>query len=143
MVMPVIYIATEWFGDVDYRLPGWTGWLGIPLLFAALGLLWRAHADLGRNWSATVRIRAGHALVTDGVYAYVRHPIYAAHWLIVIAQVLLVQNWIAGPVGFLTFLLVYAYRIPREEAMLLQQYGDEYRVYMQHTGRVTPRWGIK
>lgn len=47
----------------------------------ALWLLWRSHADLGRSWMGTLAIKEKHALVTQGVYRHIRHPMYAAHWL--------------------------------------------------------------
>jgi protein-S-isoprenylcysteine O-methyltransferase Ste14 len=124
-----------------YTLPAWAGWIGTAVLLGAIVLLWRAHVDLGRNWSATVRVREGHALITDGVYGVVRHPIYAAHWLIVISQPLLVRHWVFGFAGLPAFALVFLYRLPREEAMMVKVYGDEYREYMRRVGGVLPRLG--
>lgn len=85
---------------------------------------------------------AKHALVTQGIYRHMRHPIYAAQWLWGIAQPLLLQNWIAGLAGLVSFLPVYLYRVPREEQMMLEHFGEEYRSYMGRTGRIIPRlWG--
>jgi protein-S-isoprenylcysteine O-methyltransferase Ste14 len=124
---------------LTYALPAWAGWLGTGVLAGAIVLLWRAHVDLGRNWSATVRVREGHALITGGVYGLIRHPIYAAHWLIAISQALLVHHWVFGLVGLPAFALVFFNRVPREEAMMLKVYGDDYREYMQRVGCVFPR----
>ena len=55
---------------------------------------------LGRNWSITLEIRDSHRLVTDGLYRYVRHPMYTSFWLWAIAQALLIPNWIAGLQGW-------------------------------------------
>jgi protein-S-isoprenylcysteine O-methyltransferase Ste14 len=101
--------------------------------------LWRAHADLGRNWTPTLQITESHRLVTGGVYRYLRHPIYAAIWLTGLAQVLMLANWIAGPACLVLFLPVYLVRVPREERMMLDHFGDEYRAYMGRTGGVIPR----
>ena len=140
-IIPLIYIFTPWLDFADYALPAWVRWLGVPLMAGALWLLWRAHADLGRNWSPTLQIMESHSLVTGGVYRHVRHPIYAAVWLMGLAQLLLLANWIAGPARLVLFLPVYLVRVPREERMMLDHFGDEYRAYMDQTGAVIPRAG--
>ncbi len=63
-----------------------------------------------------LEIRKGHYLVNSGVYKRIRHPMYAAIFLIFAAQMLLIQNYIAGSGGILTFALMYIIRIPKEEA---------------------------
>jgi protein-S-isoprenylcysteine O-methyltransferase Ste14 len=141
-VLPLIYVFTPWLSFADYLLPAWAGWLGVLVMGASLALLWRAHNDLGTSWSPTVEISQEHHLVTHGIYAVIRHPIYAAMWLWAIAQALLLPNWLGGLSGLALFLLVYLYRTPREERMMLDQYGDAYRQYSQRTGGVLPRlWG--
>jgi len=139
VVIPVLYLLTPWFDFADYWLPAWAGWTGMVAFAAALWLLWRSHEDLGGNWSPTLQISEEHSLVTDGVYRHIRHPMYAAHWLWAVAQALLLQNWIAGP-AFLAFLLpLYLVRVPREEQMMLDHFGEAYRRYTYRTGRLFPR----
>lgn len=66
---------------------------------------------------------------------------YASQWLLDLAQILLLPNWIAGLCGLLFFLPLYFVRVPREEQMMLQQFDEQYRVYMERTGRVVPKMG--
>jgi protein-S-isoprenylcysteine O-methyltransferase Ste14 len=139
--LPMIYIFTPWLSFADYTLPDWAGWLGIPIIVAELVVFWRAHVDLGKNWSPTLQLREGHSLITNGLYQYIRHPMYASQWLWIMAQPLLLQNWIAGVLGALLFLPMYFVRVPQEEKMMLEQFGEEYRAYMQRTGRVLPPFG--
>jgi len=68
---------------------------------------------------------------------------YAAFWLWGIAQALLLQNWIAGLANLASFLPMYLLRVPREEQMMLEQFGEEYRLYMNRTGRVIPLFWSK
>lgn len=138
-VLPLVYIFSTWLDFADYTLPAWVGWIGAGVFIIALLLLWRAHADLGLSWSPTMEITPKQELVTQGVYRHIRHPIYASVWLWGIAQPLLVQNWLAGLGGLLFFIPVYLTRVPREEEMMVRQYGDEYQLYMEETGRVFPR----
>lgn len=138
-IAAVLRVLTPWLTFADYRMPTWTGVVGAAVYVAGLWLLWRSHTDLGRHWSPTLEIKDGHALATDGVYGLIRHPMYAAHWLWVIAQPLLLQNWIAGPPALAVFLPLYLLRVPREERMLLDHFGNAYRSYMNRTGRLIPR----
>lgn len=139
LIAPLFALLTPWLDFVDYQLPAWAGWAGTAVFAAALCLLWRSHASLGSNWSASIQVRTGHILITEGVYRYIRHPIYAAHWLWAIAQVLLIHNWIAGPVFLVVFVPLYFLRVPHEEKLMLESFGDRYRRYMQTTGRIIPR----
>ena len=112
---------------VDYLVPG------------AIVMLWRSHADLGRNWSATLHITGEHSLVTGGVYRHIRHPMYTAHLLWAVAQGLLLSNWLAGWAFFVLSIPLYVIRIPKEEQMMLERFGEEYSAYKSRTGMLIPR----
>jgi protein-S-isoprenylcysteine O-methyltransferase Ste14 len=143
VLVPAIYASTSWLDRADYRLPPEAqrslGGVGASLMTLSIWLFWRSHADLGRNWSPSLELREGHELVTEGVYRHVRHPMYASEWLWGIAQALLLQDWVAGWAGLVVFTPLYGLRVPREERMMLDRFGEEYRAYMNRTGRVVPR----
>jgi len=139
-LVPIIYAASDWLDFANYQLPAWAGWLGVLLLAGAVFVFWRAHADLGLNWSPTLEIREKHELITRGIYGVIRHPMYASQWLWVIAQPLLLQNWIAGWLDLLVFVLFYFLRVRAEEQLMLEQFGDEYRAYIQKVGGVLPKF---
>jgi len=138
--LPLIYLFSPWLDFADYHLPIWAGWIGVVIFAFALWLLWKSHVDLGRNFTPTLQLKAEHSLVTDGVFRYIRHPIYAAHGLWGIAQALLLQNWIAGLSMLVFFLPFYRVRVPNEEKMMLEHFGEQYREYMNKTGRVIPKF---
>lgn len=138
--IPLIYAVTDWLDFADYNLPTWMGWLGVVLLIGALVVFWRAHKDLKSNWSPTLEIFADHTLITNGIYGYIRHPMYASQWLWVIAQILLLQNWLAGPPNLLFFIAFYILRVRAEEQMMVDKFGASYRAYMAKTGRVLPKF---
>lgn len=117
----------------------------VPVLvlgvIAALGFLWlfrRSHKDLGRNWSVTLEVREGHQLITQGVYAHIRHPMYASFFLWGLAQALLIPNWIAGLTGLAAVAALYIVRQEKEEAMMRDTFGTEYDAYCQRTQRLIP-----
>jgi protein-S-isoprenylcysteine O-methyltransferase Ste14 len=95
-LLPLLYLFTPWLSLADYRSPTFVPWLGVALIPPALWLFWRSHADLGRNWSVSLEICNEHQLVMDGVYRFVRHPMYAALFLWSVAQALVLPNWLAG-----------------------------------------------
>jgi len=136
--LPFLYCITPWLSFANYYLQNWLNWLGIGIFGFGLGLRWKAQHDLGKNYSSTLTVWQDHALITEGIYRFIRHPIYAALWLWGIAQPMLLHNWIAGWTGIAAIIPLYMLRVPREEAMLLEHFGDLYRQYMKRTGRVIP-----
>lgn len=138
-ILPIIYAASNWLDFANYTLPAWAGGLGIALIIAAVVVFWRAHADLGLNWSPTLEIREKHELITRGIYSVIRHPMYASQVLWSLAQILLLQNWIAGFSSLFAFIPFYFLRVAAEERLMLEQFGDQYRSYMQNVGGVFPK----
>jgi protein-S-isoprenylcysteine O-methyltransferase Ste14 len=139
LLLPVLYLFTPWLGFADYDWPRRTLLPGTLLMGLALWLFWRAHADLGANWSMTLQVRKGHQLIRQGVYNSIRHPMYAAIWLFGFAQGLLLSNWLAGWAAVVAFAPMYFLRTLREEAMMCEVFGQEYRDYMRQTGRIFPK----
>jgi protein-S-isoprenylcysteine O-methyltransferase Ste14 len=86
-----------------------------------------------------LEVKDQHVLMTDGIYRRVRHPMYTAFWLWALAQSVLIPNAIAGPAGLVGFGTLYFFRVRKEESLMLATFGDEYRSYMQRTGRLVPR----
>lgn len=139
-LVPIIYTATNWLDLANYTLPSWAGWLGALLIASAVFVFWRAHADLGLNWSPSLEIREKHELITRGIYGVIRHPMYASQWLWVVAQPLLLQNWIAGFLNLLVFIPFYFLRVKAEEQMMMEKFGDQYHTYIQKVGAVFPKF---
>ena len=139
LLLPLLYLFTPLLSFADYRLPAFAPWCGVVLMLIAIWLFWRSHADLGTNWSATLELAKDHQLVTNGVYRWIRHPMYASIFLWGLAQALLLPNWLAGWSAFVPFTVLYLIRTPREERMMCEFFGDAYRDYMRRTGRLVPR----
>jgi len=142
MVLPLLHLATGVFAVADYRLPLWATAAGAAVQLPFLWVFWRSHADLGRNWSPGLEVREDHTLITNGVYARVRHPMYAAIWLSALAQPLLIHNWIAGALVIPAFAAMWVIRVPNEEAMMRVRFGAAYDTYCAQTGRLWPRSGV-
>lgn len=143
LILPLLYLFTPLLTFADYHLPLFVRLLGAMIMAVSLWLFWRSHADLGRNWSVSLEVREGHELITHGVYRLIRHPMYASIWLWAIAQGMLLPNWLAGWSVVPAFAAMYFLRVPREEQLMRESFGDAYRDYMRRTGRLLPRLKMK
>jgi len=138
-VIPAVYAATGMPALANYQLHIWQVVVGGITFLASLFLFRLTHAALGRNWSVTLEVRENHALITDGIYRHVRHPMYTAFWLWAIAQAFLLPNWVAGFSGIAGFGTLYLFRVRHEEQMMLDAFGSRYAEYAKRTGRVFPK----
>ena len=154
LVLPLFSIFSPWLMFADYNIPVPLSVIGAVLFIGSLWLLWRSHADLEKNFSPSLFIRNHHTLVTSGVYKRIRHPMYCSFWLWGVGQaldccsrrnstfsipgVVLIPNWIAGPLGLIAFFFIYLFRVEREEQQLIETFGDEYRDYQKRTGKLFP-----
>jgi protein-S-isoprenylcysteine O-methyltransferase Ste14 len=136
--VPLVYALTDQPKFAGYAFHPLQAWLGVAVLVGAMALFWRTHRDLGRAWSVTLEIRTEHRLVTHGIYARLRHPMYAAFWLWALSQALLLPNWIAGLSGLVGFGTLFFCRVGHEERMMLERFGAEYREYVRRTKRIVP-----
>jgi protein-S-isoprenylcysteine O-methyltransferase Ste14 len=125
----------------DVPLPDHVRVGGAVVATLGVALLTWVHVALGHAFSATLVVRQGTALVTAGPYARVRHPMYAAFFLIVIGLAVVTANVLVGVLGLIAVAFVMIVRTPREERMLLDAHGDAWRAYASRTGRFLPRFG--
>jgi protein-S-isoprenylcysteine O-methyltransferase Ste14 len=142
-LIPLFYVFTPLLSFADYPSPLSIGVAGIGVLAAGNWVFWKSHKDLGGNWSPTLEVRENHRLVTEGIYRRIRHPMYLSLWLLVVAQAMILPNWIAGFSGLLPFAILYALRVGKEEAMMREHFGAAYDEYRKCTGRLLPKFGVE
>ena len=155
-IVALALFAPFWFGGITLYaiLPGWIMFLSIPLPdwfrlivvgVATLSIpftLW-SYRTLGKNWVHTFESskflqKKRETLVTSGPYHYVRNPIYLGAFVFIIAQALVAANWLLLLPALVLVTIIQA-QIPKEELMLIDRFGDEYREYMKRTPRIIPR----
>ena len=95
--------------------------------------------SIGTGITPVSATRKEHKLVTHGIYRWVRHPLYTVGSSLYISFGLMADNWFIILLAVLTF-IVMAIRTPKEEANLIEKFGDEYREYMKRTGRFLPKF---
>lgn len=120
-------------------IPDTLRWVGVAIgAFACAWVIW-TFSHLGKNLTDTVVTRREHTLVTSGPYRWVRHPFYLGVAGIGITTSLATANWFVAMTGVCALVLL-TIRTDREEAKLIERFGDDYRSYMARTGRFWPRW---
>ncbi|MFG1412850.1 protein-S-isoprenylcysteine O-methyltransferase [Xanthobacter sp. VTT E-85241] len=137
-ILPALYAATGFPRALSYAPSPLQVAAGVAVFAFSLWLFWRTHRDLGRNWSVTLEIKDAHQLVTSGVYAQVRHPMYSAFFLWAVAQALLLPNLLAGFSGLIGFGILFFFRVGQEEAMMRETFGAQYEAYCARTKRIIP-----
>jgi len=115
----------------------WLAWGSTALVIVGLMVTLLARHTLANNWSADIEIKKGHELMTQGIYGFVRHPIYSGFLFMALGTCLF-----AGTVGgglFLTLmLLVIRFKIKEEELLLTQHFPKEYPLYQQRVKALIP-----
>ncbi len=136
---PLVYLVNPaWMAWSKIGLPEWIRWLGVGIgIFCTLGIYW-LFSSIGNGITPTSATRTEHKLVTDGIYRWVRHPLYTIGSSFIFSFGMMADNWWITAFGILAFILM-ASRTPKEEANLIEKFGDEYREYMNRTGRFLPK----
>jgi protein-S-isoprenylcysteine O-methyltransferase Ste14 len=136
---PLVYLINPaWMAWSKIGLPDWVRWLGVLIgVLCIFGVYW-LFSSIGSGITPTSGTRKEHQLVTSGPYRWVRHPLYTVGSSLFIAFGMMADNWFIAALGVFAFIAM-AIRTPKEEANLIEKFGDEYREYMKRTGRFLPR----
>lgn len=139
LVCLVFLIHPRWVDFAAFAAPTWLRLSGAPVGLAGLTLFRWMFRHLGLNVTSTSKPRENGTLVTTGPYRWIRHPMYSAALILVVAASLLTANAIVTIGGTAMFALLAA-RSRAEEERLTEKFGDAYRAYQLRTGRFLPRF---
>lgn len=136
---PFVYLINPaWMAWSKIGIPEWVRWLGVGLGLIGVGGVYWLFSSIGSGISPTSATREKHVLSTKGPYRWIRHPLYTFGSSLFISFGMMADNWFIAMLGILAFIGM-AVRTPKEEANLIEKFGDEYREYMKHTGRFFPK----
>lgn len=137
---PLVYLINPaWMAWSKIGLPEWTRWFGVGLgLLCVAGIYW-LFSSIGSGITPVSATRKEHKLSTNGIYRWVRHPLYSIGSTFIVSFGLIADIWLIILFGVLAFIAM-AIRTPKEEANLIEKFGDEYREYMKRTGRFLPKF---
>ena len=143
----IVALATRPWRHVSFYSIPWA-WIPAALLFAGGFFL---YSRSGKSFSAgqlggLPEVHGGHRdqrLVTDGIRARVRHPVYLAHLCEMLGWS--VGTGLAVCWGSTAFAMVTAaVMIRMEDAELEKRFGDSYRAYRSAVPAVLPRlFGVR
>jgi protein-S-isoprenylcysteine O-methyltransferase len=102
-----------------------------------LGFAIWARLHIGRNWSGTVELKEGHALVRSGPYALVRHPIYTGLLLAVLGKAVEHAD-LAGLMAFALLAFEWKRKSLLEERVMVERFGAEYEEYRREVKGLVP-----
>ena len=109
-------------------------WLGVFFCLAGLSLLLWSIVSFGQSFRVGIDEAHPDILITSGVFAICRNPIYVAFAIILLGQFLVFSNWILLVYTGGAFWLFHR-QVLREEAFLKEHYGEEYQDYCNRVRR--------
>ncbi|MGH9612854.1 MAG: methyltransferase family protein [Bryobacteraceae bacterium] len=118
----------------EFFQSGIASWTGVVLCLAGLALLFLSLVSFGKSFRVGIDPDQPGKLVTAGVFAFSRNPIYVAFGSVLLGEFLLFSNWI---------LLVYTAaavwlfhrQVLREEEYMRSYYGAQYSSYCDRVRR--------
>lgn len=109
-------------------------WAGVLLCLTGLVLLFLSLVSFGKSFRVGIDQDRPDKLVTTGVFAISRNPMYVAFWVILLGEFLLFANWI--PLAYLCAATwLFDRQVKREEEFMARQYGLEYADYCRRVRR--------
>ncbi len=111
--------------------------VGTALTLIGLGIALIARRTLGQNWSLTIDLKTGHELITQGIYGYVRHPIYTGFILMGLGTILVAQNFLVM-LFFISQIPIFLSRIGHEEKLMTQTFPKDYPAYKKRSKTLIP-----
>jgi len=134
----VLYLlAPPWWTWTSLPLGEWVQWLGIVVAIPSLIFLIWVHRHLDKQWSIALELTEDHKLITSGPYRRIRHPMYLGVFMYTAGMILVSLDLLV--LLFFGFTIWVNYRrIPDEEQMMIDEFGDEYRSYMKYSGKLLP-----
>ena len=120
--------------------PPWLRILGAVVLNISTAFAIWARLILGTMWSFLDDIKVDHELRTKGPYSITRHPMYTGTLGMLLGSMFLsgLSNW---AVYFLIWLIIDLIKIPSEERLLKETFGEQYIQYQRQVPQLIP--GLK
>ena len=109
-------------------------WIGVIFCLAGLVLVLLTLVSFGRSFRVGIDVDHPDTLVTTGVFAFSRNPIYFAFWLVLLGEFLIFSNPILLIYFFVSIWLIHR-QVLREEEYLKGHYGRDYLEYCDRVRR--------
>ena len=124
-VHELAYVALRWFAAI----------LAVISLAATI----KCWVRMGNDWRMDIDLNRKTELIVDGLFARVRHPIYAFSILLMLCSAAIVPTTPMLVIAAAHIMLMNI-KARNEERHLASVHGDTYATYLTRTGRFLPRW---
>ena len=120
----LVVLITQYYFVFLKKISAW-GIVGSFLVIIGVGFWLKARWDLGEAFSVLPKATA---IIKQGIYSKIRHPIYLSSAIATLGLCLTIQKlWIY--IIFFLLVILQFFRAKKEEALFLKKFGAEYRNY--------------
>lgn len=143
-----IYLLARFFGlDVAWTAGGnlWAQLFGTPVahliaMLVGYTFVFAGVSLIAAGWRQIYQARQDDRLVTDGVYGTVRHPQYTGLFIALFGEGIVHWPTVISVVMFPIIVAAYVLLARREERQMIDQFGEQYRVYKRQVPMFFPGW---
>ena len=142
IILCMIWMNIEFWFYEPFRLHQIISWIlliiSLPFLIWGVQLLRKAgKSDVGRTDPTLVGFEKTTELVTEGIYSYIRHPLYSSLLFLAWGTFFKMPSWVGGCLAVIaSFFLTMTAKV--EEAENINFFGDSYRQYMKQSKMFIP-----
>lgn len=111
---------------------------GLILMFFGICIRFISLRVLGEFSTAELTIQKDHQLIKNGIYSYLRHPLYLGVILILLGIPIIFSSLYGLSCVIIIGLPILVYRIKIEEDALAEAFGNEYLEYIEKTKKLIP-----
>lgn len=141
LIILLVHLAHVYSFHFSVSTPEWILIIGAICLMVSTGLTLWARFALGTMWSNQPETKVGHELRTRGTYRITRHPIYTGMiGMLLGSWIVTGLNALWGMAALIAILVVLV-KMPSEEKLMLETFGEQYKEYQQQVPQLLP--GLK
>jgi len=133
-------VSPSWMKWSELALPALIRWAGVLVGIVCLPFLVWIHRTMGRFYLDRLELKDDHELITGGPFSRIRNPMYLVFSVFAFSMGL-VTSYALNLLFSIAIMASLNWMVGHEEEMMLERFGDEYRAYMERTGRFLPRLG--
>lgn len=131
LLLVVFFYIT--FPEFNY-IPFPFNFFGLIISFFGFAIMGKSR-DLFRKYQTTLGFDNATYLISEGVFSRTRNPMYLGMFLLLLGISICLMNLISQLIAFCFIILLNFYFVPKEEKMLLENFGQKYNDYKKLTSK--------
>jgi len=117
----------------------WISYTGIGILILGGSILIYSRIKLGKYGGPKIVIEDEHKFISNGIYRYIRHPMYLGYLLLFFGYSLSFCSFISTFLTLIFLFIIFKSRMDLEEKLLTSKFGEDYISYLNKTYRLIPK----